>query len=444
MNRTLSLIIIFSLLAMDSANGMKTRLIVTSDIGGADPDDKQSLVHLVSCLDRIDLEGFIYQYAWIGNQLDRDNGKKAVDDVLNAYDKVLPNLKTHSKEYPDTELIRRLIKQGQTAAAMNGVGEGKDTEGSDWIIKVVDSKDSRPVWIAAWSGMNTLAQALWKVKHTRNEKEVARFVAKLRVYEILGQDDAGAWIATQFPQLVYIRNKEVYGWPPSDEWIHSHIQRIGELGKQYPNRIWATEGDSPSFLYVIDNGLNHPEHLDWESWGGRFSTELTAGIRSMDWVAKSGLDETRYGIYYMYGSSSEGSNAIVKWRDDIFNDFAARMRWTVSDSYSEANHHPVAYLGGDNSTDVMNYEAQAGKEIVIDASRTSDPDGDHLQFHWLFCKETSTYPGELTFESSSNKLRLQIPHDVAGHTLHFILRVADDGLPSLASYRIVEIRVKSV
>ncbi len=58
----------------------------------------------------------------------------------------------------------------------------KDSEGSEWIINVVDKEDTRPVWIAAWSGMNTLAQALWKVSHTRTPKDVEKFVSKLRMY----------------------------------------------------------------------------------------------------------------------------------------------------------------------------------------------------------------------------------------------------------------------
>ena len=35
----------------------QTRVIVMSDIGGSDPDDTQSLVHLLVTLDQIELEG---------------------------------------------------------------------------------------------------------------------------------------------------------------------------------------------------------------------------------------------------------------------------------------------------------------------------------------------------------------------------------------------------
>ena len=50
---------------------------------------------------------------------------------------------------------------------MEGVGEGKDSEGSDWIIKTLEKNDDRPLWISVWGGPNTLAQALWKIKQTK-------------------------------------------------------------------------------------------------------------------------------------------------------------------------------------------------------------------------------------------------------------------------------------
>ena len=86
---------------------------------------------------------------------------------------------------------------------MDGVGDGKDSDGSELIIKSVDKNgDSRPLWVLAWGGTNTVAQALWKVSKTRSPREVRRFVSKLRVYDILGQDDTGAWIAKTFPDLM--------------------------------------------------------------------------------------------------------------------------------------------------------------------------------------------------------------------------------------------------
>lgn len=418
----------------------KTRLIVTSDIGGADPDDQQSLIHLLTLLDRVDLEGFIYQYAWV--PIDKGDELKVMNKVLPAYEKVWANLSVHSKGFPTIEALQRIIKHGQAEAAMHGVGEGKDSPGSEHIIQVVDKDDPRPVWIAAWSGMNTLAQALWKVKQTRTAAELQQFVRKIRVYDILGQDDAGAWIAKEFPEITYIRNKEVYGWPPNDAWYKDNIQYAGKLGEQYPNRRWATEGDSPSFLYVIDNGLNMPEHPDWGGWGGRFDAEKRADIRSMDWVVRSNLDETKYDPYYMLGASKEGCDAIRKWAEDINNDFAARMIWTMTSRYEEANHHPQAVVGKDKTTDALIKNVKAGSVVTLDAGRSSDPDGDALSFEWIYYQEPSTYKGAITFSGATSKLQLPIPSDAQGKSIHLVLRVTDSGKPSLTSYRRVVLHVK--
>jgi hypothetical protein len=411
----------------------ETRMIVMTDIGGSDPDDTQSLIHLLVSLDQVELEGIISQHAWV------PYGTGALDIInklINGYESVLPCLQIHSKGFPSADYLRSIVKVGQPAAAMAGVGDGKDSDGSEWIIRTVDKDDARPIWISAWSGLNTLAQALWKVQKTRSKDELEKFVSKIRVYDVLGQDDAGAWIVKHFPQLTYIRNAKIYGWPPSDEWTKENVQKIGTLGVLYPNRIWATEGDSPAFMYCLNNGLNCPEHPNYGGWGGRFDTLRVAGIRGMDWVTKSGLDESQYDPYYMIPSAEEGSDAIIKWKSAILNDFAARMLWTVTDNYSQANHHPRIVIGRDEGKTIITKTVRAGKEITLDARRSFDPDGNRIPFKWSFYEEPSSYKGELTLDTSKEgKCSIAIPKSAAGHTIHVILELTDDGVPSLTAYR---------
>ncbi len=417
----------------------QTRMIAMSDIGGSDPDDTQSLVHLLVSLDQVELEGFISQHAWV------PYGKGAmslIHKIIDGYETVLPNLLVHHKNFPSAEYLRSVVKQGQTEAAMHGVGEGKDSEGSEWIIATVDKKDPRPVWITAWSGLNTLAQALWKISQTRTKEQVDEFVRKIRVYDVLGQDDAGAWITKNYPELIYIRNKQVYGWPPSDEWIKTHVQTVGPLGALYPDRIWATEGDTPSFLYCLNNGLNVPEHPEFGGWGGRFDTKRAEGIRGMDWVKRNGLDETQYDPYYMIPSAPEGGQAISKWKDEITNDFAARMQWTVCPDYQKANHHPIAAIGRNRDKDIIEMNVKAGKTMNLNAKKSYDPDKDELKFSWEIYKEPSTYKKDIKLEVSQNGLcRFLVPEDAANHTIHIILKVKDNGKPSLTSYRRVILHV---
>lgn len=205
----------------------KSRIIVTTDLGGTDPDDIQSMIHLLVCSDCIDIEGIVSQLAWIP----APDNTAAIKDIIDQYGKALPNLRKHSSDYPSAEYLKSITVQGQKVPHMDGVGNGLDSPGSDLIIKVVDDKqDSRPVWLVAWGGMNTIAQAIWKVKNTRNNREFTTFANRIRIYDILGQDDSGAWIAKNFPEIIYIRNKEVYGWAPDDQWIKSNIQKKRTVG----------------------------------------------------------------------------------------------------------------------------------------------------------------------------------------------------------------------
>lgn len=192
-------------------NAQKHRLIVTTDIGGTDPDDEQSMVHLMVSANDIDIEAIICGLAWLEGKL----GTGVVNSIIDAYDEDYPNLIIHDADYPTPAYLRSITKPGQPISKMAGVGEGKDSPGSELIISAIDNDDPRPVWLNAWGGANTIAQALWKVKNTRSSEEVDKFINKIRIYDILGQDDAGAWIAKTFPDLIstYVTKKYMAGGP---------------------------------------------------------------------------------------------------------------------------------------------------------------------------------------------------------------------------------------
>lgn len=417
----------------------KHRLIVTTDLGGTDPDDVQSMIHLLVCSNVIDIEGLISSQVWVD-----DPDKTAyISEVVEHFGQVLPRLKKHAGGYPDLDYLRSIIKRGQEHSNMSGVGEGKDSPGSELIITAVDKRDDeRPVWLAAWGGMNTIAQTLWKVKHTRSERAFNEFADKIRIYDVLGQDDTGAWIAKNFPNIVYIRNTKVYGWGPSDEWIKKNVQNIKPLGDYYPDRIWAPKGDSPSFFYVYANGLNVPEEINYGGWGGRFSTERQSGIRGMDFIVRSGKNETQYDPYYMYGSTEEGIGAINKWKEHIWNNFAARMLWTTTDDYSAVNHHPTAIVDSDNSLKCIYKDAKAGDYLVLDVSQSIDPDNNRLDYKWSVYGEPGTYNGLVNIEGITRPVcKVHIPSDASGKTIHVILELTDNGIPALTAYRRVVITV---
>ena len=177
----------------------KNRVVILTDIE-ADPDDTESMVRLLLYSNEIDIEGLIATTSvWQKNRVAPESIKK----IIQAYGKVQPSLIIHEAGFPDAETLLMKVKQGLPKYGMLGVGDGKDSEGSDWIIKVLEEKDERPLWISVWGGANTLAQALYKIRNTKTETEAEKLIAKLRVYTISDQDDSGIWIRNNFPDLSY-------------------------------------------------------------------------------------------------------------------------------------------------------------------------------------------------------------------------------------------------
>lgn len=411
----------------------KPRIINTTDLG-ADPDDEQSMVRQLVSANEFDIEGLIVATGcWKKTQ----SNTNMLDTLMDAYEKAYPNLRVHADGFPTPDFLKSIAVMGQMGYGMADVGTGKDSAGSDLIISAADKDDPRPLWVMGWGGLNTIAQAIWKVQETRSEAELEKFLNKLRLIDILGQDDAGAWIAKNFPDVFYIRATGVYGWAPDDAYLEEHIQDHGALGKAYPDRKWATEGDTPAFMHVYPNGLNDPEQIDQGGWGGRFSFTKKAGIRSMSEVAKIEKNgETKYDPYYMYGNTEEGPEAIKRWEKGYNNDFEARMDWSVSDTYKSANHHPVAVLNGDKTRNVLQLKASAGTTIKLSAEGSSDPDGNSLSYKWSFYNEPSSYNGSVSIlNDTSKKATVEIPENAGGTNIHVILEVYDNGSPNLYAYR---------
>lgn len=416
--------------AQQTADITRPRIINTTDLG-ADPDDEQSLVRQFVMANEYDIEGLIVSTGcWKKSQ----SSTEMLDKIVDAYADTYPNLTVHSTDFPTPDYLRSVTAMGQLGYGMSDVGAGKDSAGSNLIIESVDRDDPRPVWAMCWGGCNTIAQALWTVKQSRSEEALAQFVSKLRVYDVLGQDDAGTWIAKTFPDLLYIRATGiVYGWQPSDEWLAEHVQSHGPLGAVYPNRQWASEGDTPAFLHVYPNGLNDSSDVSQGGWGGRFEAEKKAGIRGMRCMEDEDAD---YDPYHMHGDAAEGATSINRWKAAIENDFEARMDWSISDSYEDANHHPVAVLNGDESRNILEQSVEAGAQLSLSASGSRDPDGDALTYHWYIYEEASSYAGPVQIvDQNGVDAFLYIPADATGQDLHIVLEVTDAGSPALTTYR---------
>lgn len=444
------------------------RIIVLTDIEN-EPDDAMSLVRFLTYSNQWDVEGLI---ATTSVHQKKKLATWRIKEIVDAYSKVQPNLLKHETGYPDAKYLKTVIKEGYPNYGMNAVGKGMDSEGSDWIISTVDREDTRPVWILIWGGPNCLAQALWKVKETRSSQEIDTFVKKLRVYAISDQDDSGPWIRNTFKDLFYIVSPGFhkfggyhYGtWSGisgdkfhgrfsgadysivDNPWLDKHIRCKGVLGEQYPFMKFLMEGDSPTFLYLIDNGLGSPENPNWGSWGGRYEYYQP---RTERWFIEP---ETRalwtdaqdevLGNDNLWHTSNKAT--IWRWRKAFQNDFVARMDWTVND-YKYANHPPVVKLSCKKEI-----EAKVGDRIEFSAEGSSDPDGNELTYEWFYYPEPGTFniasarngnPVKIE-NANSAKASLVIPKTERYGTMHFIVAVTDNGKPALTRYERVIVNVK--
>jgi hypothetical protein len=456
---------------MSALEHQKSRLIVLTDIE-ADPDDTQSMVRLLLYSGEIDIEGLIATTScWKQTSVAPESIRK----IVRAYGTVQPNLKKHEASFPDADVLMQKVKQGIAKYGMKGVGEGNDSEGSDWIIKMLEKEDARPLWISVWGGVNTLAQALHKIGKTRSEAEAQKLMARIRVYTISDQDDSGNWIRTNFPGLFYIVSPgDDYGsatWSAintvvdginnekiSNGWLARNIQQNhGPLGAAYPDVAWGMEGDTPSWLALIPNGLNTPERPDWGGWGGRyelykpdFATIKKGGsavplARETREIWADAVDNhtpyvaSEYGRTVKPGQRTFNNNkaSLWRWRDDFQNDFAARMDWCIK-SYEEANHPPVPVLSHPDAITV-----KSGEGFGLGASGTTDPDGDSLGFLWFHYPEAGSYKKLIKIDSAenSNGVYVKSPEVEKKETAHFILRVTDKGEPPLTRYQRVIVTI---
>ena len=96
--------------------GDRPRVVVSTDIGGTDPDDFQSMVHLLLHADVLDLEGLVASPWGPGR-------KTHVLEVIDRYAADYANLRTYSDRYPPPEELRRITRQGAIDYALgDGVG----------------------------------------------------------------------------------------------------------------------------------------------------------------------------------------------------------------------------------------------------------------------------------------------------------------------------------
>ncbi|MBB5350579.1 hypothetical protein HNR46_000807 [Haloferula luteola] len=461
--------ILYFLAATCAFSSARPRVLVTTD---GEADDRCSMVRFLLSCNEFDVEGIVNsssQFHWQGGQgWNAFHDPTWVRDSVGLYQKVYDQLRIHDPAYPHPDLLLSKWKIGN----IQGVGEDQErSEGAEWIAQVLlDDSDTRPLWIQAWGGCNTLARAL-RIIQEEHPDRMTEVATRLRLFLIWEQDETyqksirPVWeplgvttiISDQFDCMAYIWPKvlpdSVKTYLEAD-WMKKHLLRgHGPLASSYEalDGAFHAEGDTPAFLHAIPNGLRSLESPAWGGWGGRY-IEVRPNVwmdppPAPDWKHPEG----QISIHNSWSKKLENVTdpaeqtlrthyfkPIWRWLPAVQNDFAARADWCVKD-YASANHPPQVKLK-DTPLDLF---AVPGETLTLDASATRDPDGDSLQFQWWAYLETSQiYPQNHEWESSP-KVTLTFPAKAQpGEALHMICEVTDNGSPPLTRYQRVVIRAK--
>jgi hypothetical protein len=291
--------------------GNRYRVIISTDIGGGDEDDIQSMVHFLLYSDLFDTEGIISSPPGKGR-------KKDILEVIGKYQEDYPNLKSHSDKYHAPDYLRSIAKQGAINPAPEN-GYSSPTEGSKWIIHCAKKKDPRPLYVLVWGAITDVAQVL------HDEPGIKR---KIRVYFIASwnqkhDQNAFRYIDKSHADLWLIHNNSTFrGWyiggdqkddMGNKSFVDKHVKDHGALGKYFvPLKNGRIKmGDTPSYAFLL-RGI--PDDPTKDSWGGRFVTKKD---RPHWWEddPDPALAEGEY----------PGAKTVNKWRRKYLRDWQKRM-----------------------------------------------------------------------------------------------------------------------
>ncbi|WP_432989506.1 nucleoside hydrolase-like domain-containing protein [Dactylosporangium sp. CA-233914] len=403
------------------------------------------------------------------------------EKVTEDYNQVYPNLVKHDPNYPSPAELWSKIAVGNTKWE-NDFHE--DTPGSNLIKNALLDADQRPLYLEAWGGTNTIARALKSIeqqyKGTADWATIQAKVNKKAVIATIGQQDNAYndYISKSWPGVKVLDLGTVFGgftsfakdnapaaikpyyqasfWATNIKYGHGavldHYGLIGDgtyiagegnnLGWQpgqakdlstwkmfnsrggYQRLDWTSEGDSPSFMFLVPTGLRGVQDPSLGGWGGRLNPSTTPGYYS-------GVADLNPNT-----NKSDGTYSIARFMPAIGNDFAARADWGITDRYSDANHAPKV------SVPSVSLQGRPGQTVQLRVD-ASDPDRDALKTEWSVYTEASTVTGTPTLSGNRSTATIKIPASATpGQRIVVIAAVSDSGTPSLTRYGQIVVTVK--
>ena len=419
--------------------------------------------------------------------------ERFIHEAVEAYEKVYPNLKIHNQSYPSPEDLKSKIRYGN----IEFDGDiSKDSPGSDLIKSLMLDNKPGPLFITAWGGQSTIARALKSIQEQYEFTTEWEAIRKKVSHKVIllpsgDQDDSYAkYIKPNWPDIEY---RQFMGGPnygygaqlratPADSvyltpaWMKENVTDRGPLGKQY--RVWGDgkqmvkgdimdyfglsgytneqlkkmgyrvwmpmqekgswlgEGDDGTFMNMPGNGLRAYENGSYGGWGGRQIGARETGMFNFQ-ISDTSQQAMVAALSAAPGDANKNKNPLPDFFPAAQRDFASRLKWSVTPSYTAANHHPVIKVEGP-----LAIMASKGDIIRLNV-KVSDPDGNKTELKlWQFSVGSYQGPVEITHPDSPSA-RIHIPGDAkGGQTIHIVIEATDDGTPSLTSYQRIIITVR--
>ena len=502
----------------------KPRVVVTTD---PELDDSNSLLRYLLYSTDFRTEGLVYassQFHWKGDGTGKKwavpnreyfrfglnlcpceswrwaPGERFIDEAVDLYERVYPNLRVHHADYPTPAFLRSKIRWGN----VDFDGDfSKDTPGSNLIRDVLLDDDPAPVYLLAWGGASTIARALKSIQDRYSGKAdwpaVRAKVSRKAILSLSGdQDDTYAtYIRPTWPDIRSLPSGQGgvglgYGAfvfasaenAPyfSADWTRDNVSIKGPLGAHY--RVWGDgkqmvkddrfdyfgltghtaaelramryvvwlpprpkgeflgEGDTFTYLNLIDNGLSAYRDETPGGWTGRVPvnpSSASGAARAGDAAPAMSFDAFLKSLEAIgpEGPVTRPPSPSPNFTPAAQNDFAARMIWSVTPTYAGANHEPVVKIVGSHHV-----SARPGETVRLEAA-ASDPDANTVSVRWWRWKDVDTYPGELRIsDPTALATHLQVPTNAtAGQTIQLVLEATDNGTPALTRYQRVTVAI---
>ena len=216
---------------------------------------------------------------------------------------------------------------------------------------------------------------------------------------------------------------------------------------------------------LLNNGLRAYEDRRWSGWGGssRSLKVPTLGLGGAP-IKTAGPNDPGVAIGLASSGSAANENAKnvppvsgtlggdfggpaisaanaaanARFFAAAQNDFAARLKWSVTPKFADANHEPKVRIKGPQEV-----SAQPGNTVRLEGE-VSDPDQDAVKVLWWQDGGAGTYPGDVHFsDSTALSTKLLVPNNAKpGETIHIILEGTDNGTPPLTRYQRLVVRIK--